>query len=53
MLPEQAAGPAKPGITGKAQTAAPGAKPAKGGSRTPVNIGGMARPARPGSTGQG
>ena len=34
MLREQAAGKARPGITGKAQTTAPGAKSAKGGQKT-------------------
>jgi hypothetical protein len=43
MFKPQAAGPAKPAITGKAQTAAPGAKSAKGGKPRPV--GGTAVPA--------
>jgi hypothetical protein len=34
MHKQQAAGPAKPAITGKAPTAAPGAKRASGGPRT-------------------
>jgi hypothetical protein len=53
MLREVPAEPAPASRTGPAQAKAPGAKSAKGGSRTPVNIGGMARPARPGSTGPG
>jgi hypothetical protein len=53
MLREVPAEPASPGRTGPAQAKAPGAKVAKGGSRTPVNIGGVARPAKAGATGPG
>jgi hypothetical protein len=54
MLPEQAANSQRPGRTGHVvEGRAPGAKVARGGGRTPVNIGGVARPARPGSTGPG
>src|SRR4029453_4447899 len=37
MFKQQAAGPAKCGITGKAQSPAPGAKPAKGGGKTELS----------------
>jgi hypothetical protein len=36
MFRKQAAGPAKRGITGKAQTLAPGAKAARGGTKSKV-----------------
>jgi hypothetical protein len=49
MFKQQAAGPDKPGNTGKDQSAAPGAKRAKGGP--PVYVGGLSRPARPGQSG--
>jgi hypothetical protein len=48
MFGEQSAGPQKPAITGKAQTAAPGAKRARGGP--PVYVGGLALPAQGGHT---
>jgi hypothetical protein len=52
MFKEQAAGPAKSGITGKAQTAAPGAKAAKGGGQIgQLHTGGRSVPAKPGATG--
>jgi hypothetical protein len=51
MLSEVPAEPAPAGRTGPAQTRAPGAKSAKGGGRTSANIGGVARPAKPGATG--
>jgi hypothetical protein len=38
MVREQAAGPAKAGITGKKQTPAPGAKQASGGPKTPRGV---------------
>lgn len=49
MLPKQAAGPARSGITGKAQTAAPGARRASGG-KTKVGFS-PALPAKAGRTG--
>jgi hypothetical protein len=49
MFGKQAAGPAKPATTGKAQTAAPGAKHAVGGKGRPA--GGTAEPVKPGRTG--
>jgi hypothetical protein len=49
MVKPQAAGPAKPAITGKAPTAAPGAKAARGGKVRPV--GGTSERASPGRTG--
>jgi hypothetical protein len=56
MVPPQAAGPAKAGITGKNQTAAPGAKAARGGGGNIGNAlrarpGGQAVPAKGGATG--
>jgi hypothetical protein len=51
MFGEQAAGPIRPGQTGKAQNPAPGAKGPRGGGKTGADVGGLARPARPGSTG--
>jgi hypothetical protein len=51
MFKEQAAGPARSGQMGKAQKPAPGPKAAKGGVRTPQNIGGVARAAAAGRTG--
>jgi hypothetical protein len=48
MLPEQAAGKARSGISGKAQTTAPGAKSAKGGQKTHGY--GLSKPAAPGRT---
>jgi hypothetical protein len=53
MLPEVPAEPARAGRTGPAQAKAPGARAARGGGRTPANVGGVARPARGGSTGPG
>jgi hypothetical protein len=53
MLREVPAEPAPAGRSGPAQTRAPGAKSARDGGKTPVNIGGVARPARPGQTGPG
>jgi hypothetical protein len=48
MFKPQAAGPDRPGNTGKDRSAAPGAKRAKGG---PKNVGyGLALPAQPGRT---
>ena len=49
MFKQQAAGPDRPGNTEKDQSAAPGAKFARGGKK--VAVGGVARPARAGSTG--
>jgi hypothetical protein len=49
MFKEQTAGPAKPGMTGKKQSPAPGAKAAKGGD--PPRAGGLSNPARAGRTG--
>jgi hypothetical protein len=49
MFKQQAAGPAKRGITGKAQSPAPGAKAAKGGGKTELS--GRAMPAKRGATG--
>jgi len=50
MFKRQAAGPDKPGNTGKDQTSAPGSKRASGG--TPVRgVGGLSRPARAGQSG--
>src|SRR5262245_21332913 len=49
MFKEQAAGPAKPGQTGKNQSPAPGARAARGGPK--VHAGGRSVPASPGSTG--
>jgi hypothetical protein len=50
MFGQQAAGPDRPGNTGKDQTAAPGPKAARGGP--PVRgVGGRARPAQSGHTG--
>jgi hypothetical protein len=46
-----AAGPAKAGITGKARTPAPGASSARGGNKTGVAVGDMARAAKAGMTG--
>jgi hypothetical protein len=48
MHKQQAAGPARPGRTGKVQTAAPGAKRAMGGGHAPVP--GRALPAKAGRT---
>jgi hypothetical protein len=48
MFKPQAAGPAKPAITGKDQTPAPGAKRASGGPRTKGYS--LALPAQPGHT---
>jgi hypothetical protein len=54
MLPEQAANPQRPGRTGHVvEGSAPGVKAARGGGRTPANIGGVARPAKAGATGPG
>ena len=53
MFKEQAANPAKSSTTGKPNVSGPGARSAKGGGRTPANIGGAARPARGGQTGPG
>jgi hypothetical protein len=50
MFGKQAAGPDKPGNTGKDQTPAPGAKFARGGREKPF-AGGFAKPAQGGSTG--
>jgi hypothetical protein len=49
MVKPQAAGPDKPGHTGKVETAAPGARAAKGGTvrMAPFT---PARPAKPGRT---
>jgi hypothetical protein len=49
MFGEQAAGPAKPAITGKGQTPAPGAKSARGGSTHMASFS-PARPAKAGKT---
>jgi hypothetical protein len=49
MFRQQAAGPDRPGNTGKDQSPAPGTKFAKGGGT--VAVGGLSRPARAGSTG--
>jgi hypothetical protein len=49
MFPKQAAGPAKPAITGKAQTVAPGRKSAVGGP--PTRGVSSALPAKAGRTG--
>ena len=49
MVKQQAAGAAKPGITGKIQSPAPGAKAAKGGSRT-SSAPSLAVPAKAGHT---
>jgi len=51
MFKQQAAGPDKPGNTGKDQTPAPGAKSAKGGPKT--YVGGVSLPAKAGRTGAG
>jgi hypothetical protein len=52
MFGEQAAGPARAGQTGKNQTAAPGAKAAKGGAQIgQIHTGGRSVPAKPGATG--
>jgi hypothetical protein len=51
MFGEQAAGPIRPGQTGKAQNPAPGSKGARGGGKTGADVGGLARPAAPGATG--
>jgi hypothetical protein len=51
MFKQQAAGPDKPGNTGKDQSPAPGARFAKGGSKT--SVGGLSRPAQGGRTGPG
>jgi hypothetical protein len=48
MFPEQAAGLVKSGITGKAQTAAPGAQSAKGGNKEMKYV--PSKPAKPGIT---
>ena len=48
MFPKQAAGPAKPAITGKAQNKAPGAKSASGGPR--LTGASFSRPAAAGHT---
>jgi hypothetical protein len=48
MVKPQAAGPAKPAITGKIQSPAPGAKRASGGPRTTGVA--LAKPAAPGRT---
>jgi hypothetical protein len=50
MHKQQAAGPAKPGRMGKVETAAPGAKFARGGREKPF-AGGFAKPAKAGATG--
>ena len=49
MFKQQAAGPAKRGITGKAQSPAPGAQAAKGGAKSKVPD--RTLPARAGRTG--
>jgi hypothetical protein len=51
MLCEVPAEPAPAGRTGPAQAKAPGAKAARGGARTPANIGRVSRPAKAGATG--
>jgi hypothetical protein len=53
MFGEQQANPDKAGSTGKPDVRGPGPKAARGGGRTPVNIGGLSRPARGGQTGPG
>ena len=50
MVKPQAAGPSRSGQTGKAQTAAPGARSAKGGAHKMSNFQ-PARSAKPGRTG--
>jgi hypothetical protein len=50
MFGKQAAGPDKPGHTGKVQTSAPGAKSARGGT-TKMAAFAPARPVKPGRTG--
>jgi hypothetical protein len=50
MVRPQAAGPARPGTTGKVPTPAPGAKSATGGSKLPRNVH-VSAPAKPGRTG--
>jgi hypothetical protein len=49
MIKPQAAGPAKPAITGKAQTAAPGKRAAAGGP--PIRAASSSKPAAAGHTG--
>jgi hypothetical protein len=49
MVKPQAAGPDKPGHTGKVETPAPGAKAAKGGATKMASFT-PARPAKPGRT---
>ena len=49
MFPEQAAGKAKPGITGKAPTPAPGAARAAGGPKTSRGPS-LSIPSKPGRT---
>jgi hypothetical protein len=51
MFGKQAAGPDKPGNTGKDQTAAPGPKRAQGGPPVARGVGGRSRPARAGQVG--
>jgi hypothetical protein len=46
----QQANPDKAGSSGKPDVRGPGAKSAKGGGRTPANLGGVARPAKAGAT---
>lgn len=48
MFSKQSAGPAKPAITGKAQTAAPGRQRAVGGAR--MSGASLSKPAAPGHT---
>jgi hypothetical protein len=50
MIRQQAAGPAKAGITGKPQNVAPGQKRAAGGPKTPRGVS-LSTPAKPGRTG--
>jgi len=51
MFKQQAAGPDRPGNTGKDQTSASGSRRASGGEKTPRAIGGLSRPARAGQSG--
>jgi hypothetical protein len=52
MFGKQQANPKKPGMTGKVDARGPGAKSAEGGPKImSKNVGGLARPARPGCTG--
>jgi hypothetical protein len=51
MLRDVPAEAAPPGRTGPTRVKAPGAKGSRGGGKTGTDVGGLARPAKPGATG--